>query len=206
MSKIDKNLNDLYEIFDETLAEADCEVTASELQGIFAGMISAGLKNLCCQAKATLLEVINDGHTFPEETQNTINNLFFESLRAFRDEDSLPVIMLPGDDYPLIDRLEATTLWCQGYLLGFGLQLANTKMDNPEIKEALVDISEISQLELIADESDEAKMALETLLEHIKVAVKMIYLELVFKQEQLVADSIGSEDTNNSADTNKTFH
>jgi len=206
MSEFDKNLDELYETFDEVLAEADCEVTASEFQGIFAGMISAGLKKLCCQAKGTLLEVINDGHTFPKETQNTINNLFSESLRAFRDEDSLPVIMLPGDDYPLIDRLEAATLWCQGYLLGFGLQLANTKMDNPEIKEALVDISEISQLELVADESDEAKMALETLLEHIKVAVKMIYLELVFKQEQLAADSSGSVEISNSAETNKTFH
>jgi len=195
MSEFDKNLDELHETFDEILAEADCEVTASELQGLFAGMVSVGLKSLCCQAKANLLEVTNDGHPFDEETQNAINQLFVESLRAFKEEDSLPIIMLPNDDYPMIDRLEAASLWCQGYLLGFGLQLGDTKLNNDEIEEVLKDISEISQLALVADDSDEANMALETILEHIKVAVKMIYLELVFKQEQLTASLSDAENT-----------
>jgi len=197
MTNSDQNLEEMHESFDEILAEANCDVTGSELQGIFAGLVSVGLKTFCCQAKVAVLDVVNDAQTFDKPTQESVDKLFIETLRAFREEDALPIIMIPNDDYPLIDRLEAISLWCQGFLLGFGLQLGDKKQLKPEINEALIDISEISQIEIEADNSEEAEKSLQLLLEHIKVAVKVIYLELVFKQEQ-AADK--------SSDKSCTYH
>jgi len=197
MSEFEQNTSKMHETFDEALAAADCEISASELQGILTGMVSAGLKPVDPNWQSELLAVINDGHNFPDETLESIKNILLETHRAFLESEMLAPILIPADDYPLIDRLENIALWCQGYLLGFGLKLANTPIDSPEISEALQDISDISQLAMESDESEESQIALETLIEHIKVAVKVIYLELVFKQERVEV---------NPLDGNNTFH
>ena len=110
-------------------------------------------------------------------------------------QDMLAPLLLPDDEYPLIDRLEALSLWCQGFLLGFGLQFGDQSIDNSEITESLQDISDISQLEVSADEGEDAQIALVTVMEHIKVAVKVIYLELVIKKELNDVNSVGGNDT-----------
>lgn len=195
MSEFDKNASNLYETLEEALTNADCEISASEFQGVLAGMISAGLNATNNQWKSAVLEVVNDGHLLPAESQLVVENVFIESHRAFLEQDFLAPILVPGDDYPLIDRLEAVSFWCQGYLLGFGLQFGNAPINSSEISESLQDISEISQLEIESDESEESQMAMETLVEHIKVAVKVIYMELVVKKEQTVVRSVDGNDT-----------
>ncbi len=189
MSEFEEKSAEWYESFEESLAEADCELSASEFQGILSGMISAGADGSNHQWLVTLLEVANDANSLPSEARDQLIELFKQSQLAFTQQDALAPILLPSDEYPLVDRLEALSLWCQGFLLGFGLQFGNQATDNKEVAESLQDISEISQLEIEGDESEESQSALLTVTEHIKVAVKVIYLEIVFKQQNQAKSS-----------------
>jgi len=195
MSEFEENSPSWYESFEESLTDAECEISASEFQGILAGMISTGLKPTDKKWLTTILEVANDGHSLPEEGINQLNNLFAESQKAFSEHDVLALILLPGDDYPLIDRLEALSLWSQGYLLGFGLQRGNASITSPEVSESLQDISEIAQIEIASDDSEDSQTAFLTLVEHVKVAVKVIYLELVFKNQPAKVKPVAGNQT-----------
>lgn len=195
MNDFEQNSGDLYETFDNLLAEADCEISASEFQGILAGMISAGLKSTDKHWQSVIVGVANEGHALSKEVLEATRNIFAESQSAFMQQDMLAPLLLPDDKYPLIDRLEALSFWCQGFLLGFGLHFGDQSIDSSEISESLQDISEISQLELSTDESEESQIALVTVMEHIKVAVKVIYLELVIKKELNDANSVDGNDT-----------
>jgi uncharacterized protein YgfB (UPF0149 family) len=195
MSEFEEKSAELYESFEEALADADCEISTSEFQGILSGMICGGLKATDSSWKRTILEVGNDGNQLPESAQKVLEDINVISARAFREEDFLTPILLPDEDYPLIDRLEALTLWAQGYLLGFGLQHGNQPVTGAEINESLQDISDISQLDVVVDNDEESQAAFITLLEHIKVAVKVIYLEFVFKIEQRAAAPVAGNST-----------
>ncbi len=195
MSEFEEKSAEWYESFEESLAEADCELNAAEFQGILAGMIAAGVKSNDKKWLSTILDVANDGNLLPDEARDQLTELFRESLQAFEQQDALAPILLPGDEYPLVDRLEALSLWCQGFLLGFGLQLGSRSTDSNEVAESLQDISEISQLEIEGDDSEESQSALLTVTEHIRVAVKMIYLEIVLKGQEQAKSSIAGNQT-----------
>jgi len=193
---------DLYESLEEKLTEESCDINASEFQGAIAGMISTGLQPCDRHWSCNLLAAVNDGQSFSESAQETLQEVLLKSYNAFIEQDSLAPILLPNEDYPLIDRLESLALWCQGYLLGFGLQLGKAEIANAEVAEAISDISEISQLETTSDENEDSNIALMTLVEHIKVAVKVIYLETVQKQQMIKEIN----DVQVSTDQNNTYH
>ncbi len=181
MSNFEENSSKLYERFEDELTEADCEINASELHGILSGMISAGLKEPNQAWQSIILDIANQAQPFSEKTQESLEKLFSQSHKAFVEQETLAPILLPSDDYPLVDQIEALSVWCQGYLLGFGLQRGDKSIENPEVKESLSDLSEISNMKIEAEDSEEAQANLITLIEHIKVAAKVIYLEIVYK-------------------------
>ncbi len=195
MNDFSENDGSLYQNFEDVLAESDCEISASEFQGVLAGMFSAGLKLADQQWKSTLLEIVNEGRALSAEALKAAQDIFNKTGKVFIEEDVLAPILLPDDSYPVIDRLEAIVLWSQGFLLGFGLQQADKLINSPEVAESLQDISKIAQCEVSADESEESQLDVEMLIEHIKVAVKVIYLELVVKNQQLDVASMGDSDT-----------
>jgi len=181
MANFEENLTDLYENFDEILVDSDCEMRVSEYQGLLSGLITGGLTQFGSSQSSMLSELVHDGNRMDASLQRKVDELFQNTQQAFADQDQLTPILIPDDGYPLIDRLEAIGLWCQGFLLGFGLQAGQLNRLAPEINEALQDISQIANIDIQSDNSESSQMALETLVEHIKVAVKMIYLEQVLK-------------------------
>ncbi len=199
MSVFEDNVNDLYDQFEEILADSDCDITAAEFQGILAGMLSAGLGKDDANWLSQVSELVNEEAALSEEIGSFVKNIFNETQLAFSDDDLLAPILIPDDAYPMIDRLEALSFWSQGFLLGFGLQFGDKQTLPQEISESLNDIAEISQVSIENEDNEEANIGLETLIEHIKVAVKMIYMELVKKS---TSSSINPTQT----DISKTIH
>ncbi len=183
MNAFEENVNGLYDQFEEKLAEADCEITPPEFQGILAGLISAGLALTNLNWLDQIGDLINENNALSDSLQEFVIKLYKETHMDFSDDDLLAPILIPDDSYPMVDRLEALSFWSQGYLLGFGLQFGDKEKMQKEVSEALVDIAEISQVNIENTDNEESNIALETLIEHIKVAVKMIYMELVKKME-----------------------
>ena len=171
-----------YEQVEEVLAEAECETSAAELQAILCGMLAAGISPNDKKWLTTVIDIANDGRELNQEAQTTIRSIFAWTHYQMNQHDSLAPTLLPDDNYPALDQLESVAEWCQGFLLGFGIQTANSDISNPEVKESLTDLADISQLELDAEENEETQTALFTLIEHIKVAVQLIYWEMVVKK------------------------
>ena len=197
MSDLNPEFGCDFESLEERLAEADCETSASEVQAIICGFLTAGLKADDEEWLQTLISMVNEGRVFVAETMAMIRQVFQWTHFEIQQNDSLTPLLLPDDDYPLIDRMESLAFWCQGFLLGFGLQTGNLVVKNPDVEESLGDLAEISRLELDAEEDEAMLLAFETLVEHAKVAVKVIYWEMVVKTVPATA---------NQSPDNETYH
>ncbi|WP_185964591.1 UPF0149 family protein [Aliikangiella marina] len=180
-----------YEEIESILADADCEASAAEIQGFFCGMISAGAKPAENNWQDFFVDIINDGRPITDDIANLLAALYLWTAEEVNQHETLAPVLLPDDGYPVIDQLEAIIEWSQGFLLGFGLQTDNQKVNNQEVSEALADLAEICRLEHEADESEESQEALVTLIEHIKVAVQIIHWEMVAKT---ATQSIATDD------------
>ncbi len=168
-----------YEAAEELLADADVEVSASELQGIICGMMSAGQKFANNQWQTSILEVASDSGEMPTAVLDSMHQLALWTQQEMRQQDSLAPMLLPDDSYPTVDQLEAIVFWTQGFLLGFGLEIGDQPIESKDVKEAINDIAEISQLAIDADDDEETQIALTTVIEHLRVAVQVIYLDTV---------------------------
>jgi len=178
-----------YEQVEEILADADCETSAAELQAMLCGLLAAGVDAKNNSWLSTVAPLIAGDQPLTEAVKTLSKQLFGWSSSQISQQDALAPMLLPDDSYPAIDQLEALAEWCEGFLLGFGLQTSNQTIDNHEVREALTDIAEISQLDSNAEENDETQSALFTLVEHIKVAVQVIYWEMVMKQVNVGGDT-----------------
>ena len=170
-----------YEEIESILADAECDASAAEIQGFFCGMISAGAKEEENNWQSFFVDIINDGQPMTSESATLLAALYRWTAEEIVQHETLAPVLLPDDGYPVVDQLESIIEWCQGFLLGFGLQTDNQKVNNIEVSEALADLAEICRLEQDADESEESQEALVTLIEHIKVAVQIIHWEMVAK-------------------------
>ena len=113
------------------------------------GMVAAGLKLEELGWADVILEMIVDS---PDSDVDEVNPQVLETIRSLANwtfveinqQDSLAPMLLPDDNYPTLDQLESIVLWCQGFLLGFGIQMGDSPIENEDIKEALSDLADIS--------------------------------------------------------------
>lgn len=89
-------------------------------------------------------------------------------------------LLLPGDDEPLAQRVEALSRWCQGFLLGLGLggvqDQAKLPGDSHEVMRDFVEISRLGHGE--AGDSNEDETAFAEIVEYVRMAVMVVYAEL----------------------------
>ena len=86
-------------------------------------------------------------------------------------------LSMPPETASIEERLNSICQWSQGFLLGYGMQLGNQKLNSEELDEALEDLMEISQVDLAVEETEEMEQALYTVIEHVRVTSQVIYLE-----------------------------
>lgn len=86
--------------------------------------------------------------------------------------------LLPDDNHPLDERVEALSRWCQGFLLGLGLGGVQEQSGLPgDSHEVMRDFAEISRLgRSEGGEDDEAAYA--EVLEYVRMAVLLVYEEM----------------------------
>jgi yecA family protein len=88
--------------------------------------------------------------------------------------------LLPGDDRPLSERVEALSRWCQGFLLGLGLggvrEQSALPGDSPEVMKDFVEISRLGHDQGKEKEEDEGAYA--EIVEYVRMAALLVYEEL----------------------------
>jgi uncharacterized protein YgfB (UPF0149 family) len=88
--------------------------------------------------------------------------------------------LLPDDDAPLRQRVDALGSWCQGLLYGLGLGEAERRGElSAESREFLRDATEIARVGFDADEANEAdETAYAEVVEYLRVGLLLIHQDL----------------------------
>lgn len=89
-------------------------------------------------------------------------------------------LLLPDEERPLPERVEAVYDWCRGLLYGLGLAQVDPAGFTPEAREILDDFIAITQLDLATLElGEESEQALTEITEFTRVAARLLYEECV---------------------------
>ncbi|MCO7226226.1 UPF0149 family protein [Pleionea sp. CnH1-48] len=184
-----------FDDLEEVLTSNDSETTASELQGMVCGLFSGGMPAQSDDWKALVIQQVNEHEPLVDGSMERLNALVQDVVAMlFQDIFNLD-LLLPTDDCPLIDRLEALSQWCQGFLLGYGLQIGDKQPDSEDLQEAVKDLSEIAMVDLDIEEDEEMEQAFFTVYEHVRVAAQVIFVETNTPQQKPEDDLPTSQDT-----------
>lgn len=175
-----------YEHWEDFLYQLGAVCSASELQGALVGQLSAGQRLspsqwLCFAAECMDLPLSSPSaiDEIPAEQATGVQALYTLVLRALQDDGYGFRPLLPDDALPLKTRIQALSQWCQGFLMGFGLAGPQAlEALNGDLREAFNDISDISQMQLDAEESEENEVYLCELVEYVRLAALGIFEQL----------------------------
>lgn len=184
-----RNLPDYNDVSD-ALEALSALGTAGQSHGLLCAL-------MCAHARINReawVDSLLGGHIEPSddkarEAYQLLHEVFNATKDAFqRNEFELP-LLLPEDDSPLPERVDALGEWCQGFLTGLHLLgMDIEKNSNAEIQECLEDLLSISQVELTPEDQvdQESENYFLNLVEHVRVAVLTIMqeLQISFKEHQ----------------------
>ena len=169
-----------YDELEQRLDSAAAASGAAEAHGLLCGIICAGGKT----PPGTWLDhLLGEGNTLSAAAQGCselLDGLQAEILRQFNDDSFGFVLLLPGDDASLLQRTQALSRWCAGYL--YGLALGGVKDDATypgDTGEVIKDFYEISNADFIADPTDEDnEEAYMEIMEYVRMSVLLMYEDL----------------------------
>lgn len=160
----------------ETLSQTALKMHASEVHGLITGLL--------CGPNAvqpTAWEPLVTGEGDHHEAHHVLQGLLEATKTQFVDFLFEFNLILPEDTAPLMERAEALTVWCQGYLTG--LKLAGvplTRREPSELTEGIDDLTEIAKMNYEqVQESEEDENAFAELIEYVRMVVIFIYQSLV---------------------------
>ena len=169
-----------YKTFEAKLRQLYDGHHASEWHGVLCGLLCAGYPT-SAQHWCQVLNELYDVDSQPAEELNiSLEHMRKRTKSLLNDTELGFAIMLPGDDRPLQDRVDALSRWCESFLYGLSIGGVNAGTNLPEnVTETLEDLAEISRADIEADEADaEGEDHFVEIVEYIRVAVILINDEL----------------------------
>jgi yecA family protein len=157
----------IYQEISEILLQQNADIEAAEAHGIAVGMLSVEAR---ADAGNWLQEILPD-LTFSSDSEAALLDLFEQTRQALNaDLETFEFeLLLPGDDEPLFEQVEALRLWCQGFLFGIGY--TQSSVDWPgEVGEVMRDIIELTKIDSATEDEDDANALME-ICEYLRAAV-----------------------------------
>jgi len=165
-----------YQEIVKALKSAQSDFDASQLHGLFCGLICA----TSGEQKDDLWKQLVFGEDKPSKGLEDLERLYEMSYHLLSEFSFEFVLLLPGDTKEIALRTEKLGLWCQGFLAGLEQFDSIVSMKATEdAKDALNDIIEIAQVNFddITD-SDDDESAYFELVEYVRLSVLMIFQDL----------------------------
>ena len=137
----------------------------SELHGLLTGIVcvtEAPSRDEWLQILSTL--------AVPALEDEALDLLVDETIDVFHalSEDELDYLpMLPDDEHPLSERVQALADWCAGVVLGFGLASGHIRADEEELIEHLQDVAAV-EFEA-SDDDEEGEESYQELYEFVRL-------------------------------------
>lgn len=161
----------------------------AECHGSLCGLLCA---TDSVKGAAWVKQVLADRLGLPDEEVSPVHNtvdgegrtllliLYKDTAEQLDDPEFGFSLLLPDDDAPLIQRVEALSRWCQGFLLGLGLggvqEQSGLPGESHEVMRDFVEISRLGHGEGGDNEEDETAFA--EIAEYVRMAVLLLYEEL----------------------------
>ena len=172
-----------YERLRDALAAAGAVVVLPELHGGVCGALCVGGAPA---ARRWLADCLDDERLDAAAAAVTdeLDELIVASEQMLDERELAFTPLLPGDDAPLDEQVEALASWCQGFLNGVGSTAAAAGRSAPEgsaLDEILHDFAELSRAGLSDDEAaghGQPDFALAELKEYVRVSVQIAFEEL----------------------------
>jgi uncharacterized protein YgfB (UPF0149 family) len=167
----------------ESLATAGAVVALAELHGGVCGALCAGGP---AAARRWLTDSLDDdeGGAVTAAVADDLEELIGASSKMLEDDALTFEPLLPSDDAPLAEQVEALAVWCQGFSSGVGGTApasVRSSADGDALAEILRDFAEISRAGLSDDEAEgrgQPDFALAEVREYVRVSVQLVYEEL----------------------------
>ena len=172
-----------YDRLRDSLADAGAVVALAEVHGGVCGALCAGGVPA---ARRWLMDCLDDQEldAATAALADELALLVGASANALADPDLKFEPLLPDDETPLEEQVQALALWCQGFLSGIGTtapSAARQGADGSSLGEILRDFAEISRAGLSEEEAAgqaQADFALAEIREYVRVSVAVVFEEL----------------------------
>ncbi len=162
------------------LERLESDMGAAECHGAMAGLLCAAGRMEKARWLKTLFPGVESSDLLAREAVDELARLYEDTGRQLDDAVLDFHLLLPDDENPLDERIEALAEWCQGFLLGMsegGMKdLASLPADSGEVMRDLVEIARAGSYDLSGGEEDEASY--NELLEYVRTGVLLINEEL----------------------------
>ena len=167
-----------YHTFLESIAILGLPISGSELHGVMCGYLCAGANN---EGEAYLRALMsNKKDAGLRGAALALFGLYAVSQQQIAGFNFEFQLLLPDDQDPLVDRAQAFSEWCEGFLQGITMAgVSYDDLEEDDAQEALQHLTEFAQLDyhtLQIDEEDEH--ALMEVSEYARMAVLHVFLDL----------------------------
>jgi uncharacterized protein YgfB (UPF0149 family) len=167
----------------DSLATAGAVIALAELHGGVCGALCAGGP---AAARRWLMDSLDDlqAGAVPAAVADDLEDLILASSKMLEDVELRFEPLLPSDDAPLAEQVEALATWCQGFLSGVGSTAPGSVRGSGHgdaLAEILRDFAEIGRAGLSEEEEageGQPDFALAEIREFVRVSVQLAFEEL----------------------------
>ena len=174
-------------LFDEVsneLARLDLYVDGAECHGAMCGYLSANRGEDFAEWLNAILLPMSETADVGEapvlvdvDSSGLIVKLFDISLAQMHDDECGMRLLLPGDDEPLNERVEALAEWCHGFLYALTVMVSKeVSQYSAEAQEVIGDFVKISQSGLEeSDAAEEDEAAYAEIVEYVRIGALLVW-------------------------------
>ncbi|MEE9253875.1 MAG: UPF0149 family protein [Pseudomonadales bacterium] len=147
----------------------------AELHGLACGALCAGM--ILDETRWRELTELA-GAQIPAQDVDMVLLALLRSAHALDAEDFAFEPLLPDDEGPLRERLQALAAWCDGFLLSFGIANPDVSLVSEDVAAAIADLQEVVQVDSDVAGSEDEEWQYTEVKEYVKSAALLIREEL----------------------------
>ncbi len=153
----------------------------SELHGALCGRLAAGSRIEEKDWLFMVCEHMGLPESAPDdsaELKSFMTEAYTDTLETLKAADMSFRPLLPDDDYAIEQRLEALASWVRGFLEGMAVSAGEALGQAPdEIRELIEDLVAISQLSDDEEPADESEQQLMEIVEYVRLGALSVFTE-----------------------------
>ncbi len=176
-----------YQQVTEALRKINALSEASEAHALLCALFTVGAEvRIQAWMDSLMAGPIETGDIMAAPSLEVLKQLYQTAKQQFHTNSLSFDLLLPDDEKPFYQRIDALAMWCQGYLSGLGLMEIDFSKGSSEVQEAVSDLIDMSRLQYDDEVTgrQEEERAYMDLVEYTKVAVLLIHSEFGVKAKQ----------------------